>query len=122
MSIPQHTRAWADKARTAVTEMERVWIAYAPRPDSRTPGKPPSHSPARGRYAVATGGIVYARPSTYPATMGSASQAARATTTQIVRAAIAAVETAKTTHRSRSSRRERFRTRLPPDRARGPSI
>jgi len=53
-----------------------------------------------------------------PATMRRASQAARSTTTQTVTKATATLEMTKIHHKSRSPRRPRFRTWLPPDKAR----
>src|SRR6266571_3689253 len=78
-----HTRACAASAVVTTSEIERVWIAYAPSPERRTPGNPPSHSPAKGWYDVERGGAVYASPRPYPATMSRASHAARSRTTQV---------------------------------------
>src|SRR5881409_702152 len=75
MSIDMQTSACATSAVVTTSEIERVWIAYAPSPDRRTPGNPPTHSPANGWYDVRTGGAVYAKPRTYPATMRRASHA-----------------------------------------------
>src|SRR6058998_4384681 len=105
-----HTSAWAASAVVTTSEIERVWIAYAPSPERRTPGNPPSHSPAKGWYDVERGGAVYASPRPYPATMSRASHAARSRTTHAVIAATATLEIAKIHQRSRSPRRPRLRT------------
>src|SRR5437867_12360115 len=102
------TSAWAHRATIGTRARDRVWIAYAPRPERRTPGKPPSHSPAKGWYDVERGGAVYARPRPYPATMRRASHAARSRTTHAVSAATATLEIAKIHQRSRSARRPRL--------------
>src|SRR5713226_287733 len=120
MSIAIQTRALATSAVVTTREIERVWIAYAPSPDRRTPGKPPNHSPANGWYDVDNGGAVYASPRPYPATMRRASHAARSRTTHAVSAATATLERAKIHQRSRSPSKPKFRTWLPPDKARPP--
>src|SRR2546426_6470055 len=110
MSIDMETSAGAVSAVVTTSEIERVWIAYAPSPERRTPGNPPSHSPAKGWYEVDTGGAVYASPRPYPTTMRRASHAARSRTTHAVSTATATLEIAKTHQRSRSPRSARFRT------------
>src|SRR3972149_2036110 len=47
-SIATQMQAWAARTSRAPTDTRRLWIAYAPTPASRTPGNPPSHSPANG--------------------------------------------------------------------------
>src|SRR2546430_13780337 len=117
MSIAVHTRAWAESANTTTEERERVWTAYAPRPDRRTPGNPPSHSPASGRYDVANGGIVEAGAGEYPPMNKRASHGGRMRIAHAVRAAKPAVETAQVHPRFPSCQRARSRTHLPPDKA-----
>src|SRR2546428_11363133 len=107
MSIAVHTSAWAERAKTATAERDRVWIAYAPRPESSTPGKPPNHSPASGRYEVAIGGIVEARARGDPATIKRAGHRAPAKATQAVRAAPPAGDTPQIPHRDAAPGRAR---------------
>src|SRR2546428_14001856 len=102
MSIAVHTSAWAERAKTATAERDRVWIAYAPRPESSTPGKPPNHSPASGRYEVAIRGNVYARASADPPTVKRACHGARARTTQAGRAPTPAAHTPRNAPHSRT--------------------